>query len=632
MKKRLTFLILALVAVAAVSSCSYDDRDLWGAVEDLNGRVDALEEAVENANNDIATLRKLVEAIQENLTISSVVENENGYTIYFSDGTSATITNGTDAPAISIIQGPDGLYYWALDGEIIEVDGRQIKAEGTDGVTPELRINGQTKEWEISMDGGLTWTSLGIVAEGQDGQDGDSMFSEIQDNETEVVFILSDGTTIVIPKSLASDFAIVFTEDRPLGVTEVDEYYLFAFGDTKDIQYTGAVKSVDVMNVPQGWSAQINSSEKTVSVTAPVFSGTYYSEGILSLVAIDSLGETRLASIRVVAADFSDPEGTFVLNEGNMTSENGTVVYITSDGHVIDYAYWRMNGTELGNVAQDMFIDRANDKLYIVTQNGGNDGFLVEAEASTLKKINGYQDELSSLSWPTHVAVVNNIAYIRDNRGVSSFDLNSKTLTQMDGGSGALKNRMAVVDGKIFVPASRKILVISGGAITSTIELSGTVTGVIKADEEGYLWVSCSTSPATIIKLNANDYSMTTHELEVGGVSPGWGATPGITAKGDDIYFTNNTSTIYRHNFTTGTTETLGDVKSNVANWGIIYNMPAVHPVTGEYYYNTILGYGWSFLTNDISVYNVSGGTPTMIADYQNYTHFPAGFFFTEAF
>ena len=47
--------------------------------------------------------------------------------------------------------------------------------------------------------------------------------------------------------------------------------------------------------------------------------------------------------------------------------------------------------------------------------------------------------------------------------------------------------------------------------------------------------------------------------------------------------------------FVSNTTETLGDVKSNIANWGMIYNMPAVHPVTGEYYYNTILGYGWSF-------------------------------------
>ena len=73
-------------------------------------------------------------------------------------------------------------------------------------------------------------------------------------------------------------------------------------------------------------------------------------------------------------------------------------------------------------------------------------------------------------------------------------------------------------------------------------------------------------------------------------------------------------------------------MKPNVVNWGIIYNMPAVHPVTGEYYYNTILGYGWSFLTNDISVYDLNSDTPAMVADYQNYTPFPAGIYFTAGF
>ena len=73
-------------------------------------------------------------------------------------------------------------------------------------------------------------------------------------------------------------------------------------------------------------------------------------------------------------------------------------------------------------------------------------------------------------------------------------------------------------------------------------------------------------------------------------------------------------------------------MKSNIANWGIIYNMPAVHPGTGQSYFNTILGYGLSFLTNDISVYDLGAGTPSMVADYRNYTHFPAGFFFTASF
>lgn len=44
----------------------------------------------------------------------------------------------------------------------------------------------------------------------------------------------------------------------------------------------------------------------------------------------------------------------FVLNEGNMTTENGSLTYITPEGYVIDDAYKAVNGTELGNVAQDM--------------------------------------------------------------------------------------------------------------------------------------------------------------------------------------------------------------------------------------------------------------------------------------
>lgn len=165
-------------------SCSpYDDEELREAVDDLNDRVEAMEEAVRNANSGIETLRKLVEALQKNMTVTSVIETENGYTINFSDGTTATITNGTNAPSISVIKDEDGLYYWALDGRIIEIDGRKIKAEGSDGITPQLRINSDTKEWEMSLDG-TTWTPMGVTAEGQDG---DSLFSKVEDGDTEVV-------------------------------------------------------------------------------------------------------------------------------------------------------------------------------------------------------------------------------------------------------------------------------------------------------------------------------------------------------------------------------------------------------------------------------------------------------------
>ena len=634
MKKLFTLFAIALLGVSTWS-CSYDDDDLWSAVDDLDSRMEAVEKAVKSANTDIDALQTLVEALQANVSITSVVPTADGYTITFSNGETAAITNGKDgldAPAVSVKQDTDGIYYWTLDGVFIEVDGHKIKAEGVDGqdaVTPQLRINTETKEWEMSTDGGTTWTSMGVKAEGENG---DSIFSDVKESETEVVFTLADGTTtIVIPKTSAAGFAFVYSAERPLGATNADNYYLFAFGEEKVLAFTGDVTAADLMNVPQGWSAEIDPAKKTVTVTAPAFAGSYYAEGVLSLVGIDRKEETVLASARICAVDYSDPEGTFVLNEGNLSSDNGSVIYITANGRVINYAYWRMNGSELGNVAQDLFI--ADNKIYIVSQNGGNDGLLVVADAKTLKRTDKFgKSDLPGLSWPSHVAVVGSTAYIRDNAGVWALNLDSRSFAFIEGTRGALKNRMATVGSKVFVPASKSIFVFENGSLVKTITLDGTVTGVVKSEETGYLWVSCSTSPAQIIKLTAGDYTQDKHTLTVGGVAPGWGATPGITAKGDAIYFCNNTSTIYRHTFSTNTTELLGDVKSNVANWGIIYNMPAVHPVTGEYYYNTILGYGWDFLTNDISVYDLSTGTPTMVADYQNYTHFPAGIFFTAGF
>ena len=61
-------------------------------------------------------------------------------------------------------------------------------------------------------------------------------------------------------------------------------------------------------------------------------------------------------------------DGVFVLNEGNMTSENGFLTFISSKGEVTDSAYYKANGSSLGNVTQSLFI--ADKKMYIISQNG----------------------------------------------------------------------------------------------------------------------------------------------------------------------------------------------------------------------------------------------------------------------
>jgi hypothetical protein len=333
--------------------------------------------------------------------------------------------------------------------------------------------------------------------------------------------------------------------------------------------------------------------------------------------------------------------GTFVLNEGNMTTENGSLTFISPQGVVTDSAYFKANGTYLGNSAQDLCI--SHNKMYIISQNGRtsaaggaftNDGLLVVANAETLKKEAAYNDELATLSWPTHVAVLNEENVIlRDNNGLYRFNTVTKTLTFIKGSGAAEKLTMAVSDNKVFAAAGSKVYVVESNkdTLTYALDMKAAVSGVVKASD-GNIWISTTGSPSKISKINFRDYSLIkANEITAGSVSAGFGATPGITAKGDTLYFSGAGTKIYRHIFSMGSTEFMVNAKTMVENANIVYNNIAVHPLTGEVYLNTIKGYGWDFLVNNISVFNFSNKA-TLSANYKNYTNFPAGTFFTYSF
>lgn len=48
--------------------------------------------------------------------------------------------------------------------------------KGEDGISPKVQINAVTNEWELSVNNGLSWTSTGVKATGTDGKDGDTPF------------------------------------------------------------------------------------------------------------------------------------------------------------------------------------------------------------------------------------------------------------------------------------------------------------------------------------------------------------------------------------------------------------------------------------------------------------------------
>ena len=212
MKKLLAF--AALFAVVALTSCKYDDDDLWNSVHGLENRVAKLEELCKQMNTNISSLQTIVTALQNNVYVTGTTPlmkdgKEIGYTITFSKGNPITIYHGKDGqdgedgitPTISVKKDTDGVYYWTLNGEFIVVDGGKIQAEGTNGTngtTPQFKI--ENDYWFVSYDNGANWTQLG-KATGEDGVGGDSMFSGV-DYKTStdyVIFTLADGTQIKLP-------------------------------------------------------------------------------------------------------------------------------------------------------------------------------------------------------------------------------------------------------------------------------------------------------------------------------------------------------------------------------------------------------------------------------------------------
>ena len=259
MKKIFTLLSSLTLLLFFAVSC-YDDTELRERMDNAEQRLAALEELCNTLNSNILSLQSIVDALQEGITVLNVEETENGYIIYFSDGSKIQIDTSFEQPVPQIgVKEYDGKYYWTVDGEwITDSDGNKILAEAT---VPELKIEDDT--WYVSYDNGQTWTPLGNSI-------GDSFFEEIKEDDEYVYFVLKDGTTITIAKS----------KDQPALYLELNTESLIEMsaGETTDIEYE--ITSADDANVTfetfeqYGWSVAINpnpenSDSGTVSITAP---------------------------------------------------------------------------------------------------------------------------------------------------------------------------------------------------------------------------------------------------------------------------------------------------------------------------------------------------------------------------
>lgn len=340
---------------------------------------------------------------------------------------------------------------------------------------------------------------------------------------------------------------------------------------------------------------------------------------------VDKTSGEKVSKDFSVTARFTS--GAFLLNEGNFGNETGTLTYIdASKQFVLDSAYIRVNGTKLGNVCQDMTF--ANGKVYIISQNGpknGGEGLLTIADAKTLEKHKVINDATLAKDWPTHIAVVHSRIYLRGNSGIyrgteeGSFKL-------IPGTEKANKLRMVTIGELVIATTStNKLLVIQDEEVKQTFTLpEGSPSGLALAPD-GQLWLSYS-KPNTLAKVSVSasgvkilDKHTTTQSLD-----KKYTATSAIFARANQIFFTEQTSVIYRHDFSTGETKEIVDVQKVDKQAKMYYNSLGIDPKTGHIYYASFGDYS-TYKKNVTLVLDHDG---KVLLKREHVNAFPAGFYF----
>ena len=144
LKMPIMFRLILLLFVFLLSSCTYDDL-----VDEIN-----------IIKEELAEQQRILEALQNKISIISFEETDSGCIINFSDGQSISLSNGI-TPVITI--GENG--NWFINGA-----DTGCSSKGEDGVTPVITI-GENGNWFING------VDTSFPSKGDDGIDGNNIIS-----------------------------------------------------------------------------------------------------------------------------------------------------------------------------------------------------------------------------------------------------------------------------------------------------------------------------------------------------------------------------------------------------------------------------------------------------------------------
>lgn len=135
-------LVCALCATTVLGSCSFDDGELWNAVNSQEERLSALEKWQKSVETQLGALQGIISAT-DYVTGVEAVEKDGvkGYKISFLHAQPITLyyneggeISGSSSIGVAQEEGTNK-YYWTMDGEPLMVDGKKVYVSGNDAVS-----------------------------------------------------------------------------------------------------------------------------------------------------------------------------------------------------------------------------------------------------------------------------------------------------------------------------------------------------------------------------------------------------------------------------------------------------------------------------------------------------------------
>ena len=249
MKNNVSALLLAALLCLSMAGCKQPDNPI-----DDEPQVDqnALSEWATTVNSDLASLRMTITSADADAYVKSISSDANGWTLELSDGKTPFFSKGdarcdVKVPVIGI-KASDGVYYWT-------VEGATVGNATVSGASLKLRWNNSA--WEVSTDGGSTWTAVQNAS-----GSGKALIADILQDDYFATVTLQDGTALKLSKL-----------DK-LGIAFASSSLVIAPGQSIEIGYslTGATAATTVeTEAASGSASVIKSSDNSglIRVTAP---------------------------------------------------------------------------------------------------------------------------------------------------------------------------------------------------------------------------------------------------------------------------------------------------------------------------------------------------------------------------